>query len=212
MIASNGGGFPSSVVSRRISGVKLELVIFIVACKQEGSTERPWTTDLSVVLLDIADVNDDFFDGDVWSVLELVILRVRQKILERILWGGWWGNWRRLRGRRQRRRCVCRWGIFFKIFCFIRARKWLRVFMWPWRHLPWLRYLNERRCVPIEEPVLLMASMAYSICWSLPSGVNVVVFESYFRDILKFFQITKLNFYQSPFYESFTSPFLFYAL
>ena len=33
--------------------------------------------------------------------------------------------------------------------------------------------------VPMAEPVLLMASTAYSICWSRPSGVKVVVLESY---------------------------------
>lgn len=37
--------------------------------------------------------------------------------------------------------------------------------------------------VPMEEPVLLMASTAYSICWRRPSGVKVVVRESYLRDI-----------------------------
>jgi hypothetical protein len=42
-------------------------------------------------------------------------------------------------------------------------------------------YVNGK--VPIEEPVLLMASTAYSICWSLPSGVKVVVRWSYLRDI-----------------------------
>ena len=46
--------------------------------------------------------------------------------------------------------------------------------------------------LPIEDPVLLMAYIAYSICWSLPSGVKVVVFESYFRDILKIIQIINL--------------------
>lgn len=37
--------------------------------------------------------------------------------------------------------------------------------------------------VPMDEPVLLMASTAYSICCSLPSGVKVVVLWSYLRDI-----------------------------
>jgi hypothetical protein len=41
--------------------------------------------------------------------------------------------------------------------------------------------------VPMEEPVLLMASTAYSICWSRPSGVKVVVRWSYLRDILNYF-------------------------
>lgn len=39
------------------------------------------------------------------------------------------------------------------------------------------------RLIPMEEPVLLMASTAYSICCSLPSGVKVVVLWSYLRDI-----------------------------
>ena len=37
--------------------------------------------------------------------------------------------------------------------------------------------------VPMEEPVLLMASTAYSSCISRPPGVKVVVRESYLRDI-----------------------------
>lgn len=41
-----------------------------------------------------------------------------------------------------------------------------------------------RTHVPIAEPVLLMASTAYSSCCNLPSGENVVVLESYLRDML----------------------------
>lgn len=41
--------------------------------------------------------------------------------------------------------------------------------------------------IPMDEPVLLMASTAYSICWSRPSGVKVVVRWSYLRDILNYF-------------------------
>jgi hypothetical protein len=183
MVATNGGGLPSGVVSWGISGVKLELVILIVAGKKECSTEGSWTTDLSVVLLDVANVNDNLFDRNVWSVLELVILKLEPKILERTLSRGWLGNWRRLRGLKQRRKCACRWGKFFMILCFLRARKWLHAFMWPIRRPLLWQYLHKSKGVPIEDPVLLMASMAYSICWSLPSGVKVVVFESYFRDI-----------------------------
>ena len=36
-----------------------------------------------------------------------------------------------------------------------------------------------REGVPMAEPVLLMAYTAYSICWRRPSGVKVVVLESY---------------------------------
>ena len=36
--------------------------------------------------------------------------------------------------------------------------------------------------IPMEEPVLLMASIAYSTCIRRPSGEKVVVFESYLRD------------------------------
>ncbi len=44
-------------------------------------------------------------------------------------------------------------------------------------------YSWVKKEVPIEEPVLLIASTAYSICCSLPSGVKVVVLESYLLDI-----------------------------
>lgn len=41
--------------------------------------------------------------------------------------------------------------------------------------------------LPTDAPVLLIASIAYSICCNLPSGVNVVVLESYRLDILNYF-------------------------
>ena len=41
----------------------------------------------------------------------------------------------------------------------------------------------------MADPVLLMASTAYSICCRRPSGVKVVVLESYLRDILNIIQI-----------------------
>ena len=37
--------------------------------------------------------------------------------------------------------------------------------------------------MPTDGALLLMDSMAYSTCMSLPSGVNVVVLESYLLDI-----------------------------
>jgi len=42
----------------------------------------------------------------------------------------------------------------------------------------------------MAEPVLLMASTAYSSCCNLPSGEKVVVFESYLLDMgfLKYIQ------------------------
>jgi hypothetical protein len=43
--------------------------------------------------------------------------------------------------------------------------------------------------VPMAEPVLLMASTAYSSCWRRPSGEKVVVLESYLRDIYGIFKI-----------------------
>jgi len=41
--------------------------------------------------------------------------------------------------------------------------------------------------IPTDDPVLLMASIAYSICCNRPSGVKVVVLESYRLDILNYF-------------------------
>lgn len=74
MIAADGCGLPSSIVSRRVGGVQLELSVLVVAGEEEGSSEGPGSSDLGVVLLDIADVDHDFLDGDGGSVLESVVL------------------------------------------------------------------------------------------------------------------------------------------
>ena len=53
----------------------MECVVFIVAGEEEGGSEGPGSADLSVVLFDIADVDDEFLDGDVVSELDSVVLR-----------------------------------------------------------------------------------------------------------------------------------------
>ena len=74
MIATYGCGFPSSIISWRISWVKLEFIVFIITSKQKSSTEWSGSTDLSVVLFNVANINDDFFNWNVGSVLEFIIL------------------------------------------------------------------------------------------------------------------------------------------
>jgi hypothetical protein len=74
MIATNGCGLPTCIVSGRIGGIKLEFVVFVITCKQKCGTKGSGSTDLSVVLFDVANVNDDFFDWYIGSILELVVL------------------------------------------------------------------------------------------------------------------------------------------
>lgn len=74
MIAAYGCGLPSSIISRRVSGVELELSVLVIASEEESRSKRPGSSDLRVVLLDVTDVDHDFFDGDGGSVLESVVL------------------------------------------------------------------------------------------------------------------------------------------
>ena len=75
MIGPNSGGLPSSIVSWGVGGVELELIVLVIASEEEGSPERSGSTNLGIVLLDIADVDDEFFNGDVCSELYSIILR-----------------------------------------------------------------------------------------------------------------------------------------
>lgn len=74
MVGTNGSCFPSSVVPWRISGVQLETIVLIIAGKEEGRTKRPWTSNLSVILFDITNMNNQFFNGYIGSVLHSVVL------------------------------------------------------------------------------------------------------------------------------------------
>lgn len=79
VVATDSGGLPSSIVSWRISWVKLEFIVFIITGKQESSTEWSGSTDLSVVLFNVANINDDLLNWNVGSVLEFIILSIREK-------------------------------------------------------------------------------------------------------------------------------------
>jgi hypothetical protein len=74
VVATNGSCLPTSVIARWVGGVKLELAVFIIACEEEGSAEGPGSSDLGVVLLDVADVDNDFLDRDTRSVFKTVVL------------------------------------------------------------------------------------------------------------------------------------------
>jgi hypothetical protein len=64
VVATDGSRLPTSIIARWVCGVELELAVFIIACEEEGSAEGPGSSDLGVVLLDVADVDDDFLDRD----------------------------------------------------------------------------------------------------------------------------------------------------
>jgi hypothetical protein len=74
VVAADGGGLPAGVVAGGVGGVELELAVLVVAGEEEGGAEGPGAADLRVVLLDVADVDDDFLDGDAGSVLDSVVL------------------------------------------------------------------------------------------------------------------------------------------
>ena len=48
--------------------------MLIVAGKEEGSSKGPGSSHLSVLLLDVADVDDNLLDGDAGPELEAVVL------------------------------------------------------------------------------------------------------------------------------------------
>jgi hypothetical protein len=64
VVATDGSCLPACVVAGWVGRVKLEFAVFIIACEEESSAEGPGASDLGVVLLDVADVDDDFLDGD----------------------------------------------------------------------------------------------------------------------------------------------------
>ena len=76
MIAANGRGLPSGVVARRVCRVELEFVVFVISSEKEGCSEGSATSHLSVVLFDVAYVDNDLFDRDARPELEAVVLSV----------------------------------------------------------------------------------------------------------------------------------------
>ena len=48
--------------------------MLVVASKEEGSSEGPGSSHLSVLLLDVTDVDDNLLDGDARSEFEAVVL------------------------------------------------------------------------------------------------------------------------------------------
>ena len=67
MVATNSCGLPSSILSWGISGVKLELAMFIVASEEESSSKRSGSSNLSILLLDITNIDNNLFNRDAWS-------------------------------------------------------------------------------------------------------------------------------------------------
>ena len=48
--------------------------MLVVAGKEEGSSKGPGSSHLSVLLLDVAEVDDNLFDGDTRPEFEAVVL------------------------------------------------------------------------------------------------------------------------------------------
>lgn len=74
IICTHAGGFPSTVVSTRITLVKLKLSLRIVASVDEGNTERTKPTVLRVALLDIAEASHKLFTWDILVVCPEIFL------------------------------------------------------------------------------------------------------------------------------------------
>lgn len=74
MVAADGGGLPPSVISRGIGGIELELAILVIAGKEECGTKRPRSSYLRVLLLDVANIDNNLLDGNRRSKLETVVL------------------------------------------------------------------------------------------------------------------------------------------
>ena len=76
MIAANGRGLPPGVVARGVGRVELEFAVFVISSEKEGCSKGSATSHLSVVLFDVAYVDNYFFDRDARPELEAVILSV----------------------------------------------------------------------------------------------------------------------------------------
>ena len=78
MVASNSSCSPPCVVARWIGGVKLEFSIFVVSCEEEGCAEGSCSSNLGVVLFNVANVDNNFFNGNAGSVFDSVALHGKQ--------------------------------------------------------------------------------------------------------------------------------------
>ena len=76
MIAANGRGLPPGVVARGVGRVELEFAVFVISSEKEGCSKRSAASHLSVVLFDVAYVDNDLFDRDARPELEAVVLSV----------------------------------------------------------------------------------------------------------------------------------------
>ena len=74
MVASDSSCLPSCIISWRISRVKLEFSMFVISSEKESSTKWSWPSNLSVLLFNITDVDNNFLNGNAWSELESMIL------------------------------------------------------------------------------------------------------------------------------------------
>lgn len=74
MVGADGSGFPASVIAGGVGRVQLELVVLVVSCEEEGSSEGARPAHLGVVLFDVADVHDQLLDGHAGSELDLEVL------------------------------------------------------------------------------------------------------------------------------------------
>lgn len=80
-----GSGLPSSIVTRGIGAVELELVVLVVAGKEEGGSEGSLSSWLCVTLLEVADSDDQLLDGNALLVLEPVLLSNNARIIDQVI-------------------------------------------------------------------------------------------------------------------------------
>jgi len=64
VVGTNARRLPGSVVSRRVRLVQLESIVSVPPCIDEGDSEGPEASVLSVALLQIADLLDQLLHGD----------------------------------------------------------------------------------------------------------------------------------------------------
>lgn len=74
VVVSDRSSLPSSVIAGGVGRIELELAVFVVSSEEEGSSEGSGAADLSVVLFDVANIDDDFFDGDARPIFKSVFL------------------------------------------------------------------------------------------------------------------------------------------
>lgn len=72
IICSDNGSLPSTIISTRVTLIKLKAVVLVISRKQKCNSKRPQSSILGIRLFVVTDVFYQLFDGDLFEILVLV--------------------------------------------------------------------------------------------------------------------------------------------